>query len=130
VHFGVALRAYLEPAAGTFRKLAAFVGLEMVRLDPLTTLGCGAVYAIPRVVLLISSIPQHLKLDIEQLVHMLQWNVVFGAAFGRHMRRIFDRHLKHSLQAFVAHPMAARQLGGFRGGHIIRTTCETPDESD
>lgn len=61
-------------------------------------------------VLLILSIPEHLEFGIEQFVNMLQWDVIIPAAFRWHMLRILDRHLKNSLQAFMAHSVAAGQF--------------------
>lgn len=58
---------------------------------------------------------------VKKLFHMFQGDDVCGAAFGWHVLGVRDGELEASLEARVAHPVAALQLGHLAGGELIHT---------
>ncbi len=53
---------------------------------------------------------------------MLKGDVILRAAFGRHVLRIRHGHCEDTLEASVAHPVPAGQLGRFRGQDVGHTS--------
>ena len=64
-----------------------------------------AVETVLGVILLVLPIPERFELDVEQFVDVAQWDVLVRTTFWRHVSRIFDGHLEHSLKAFMTHAM-------------------------
>ena len=112
VPFSVAHDTYLCPAAAAFPVFpsgvcaARSVQVDICRFNPLATALGGTINAILRCVFLIFPIPFHLELQVEQLVHVFQGDVVYGAAFRRHVGRICNGHCKDAPKARMAHAMA------------------------
>lgn len=95
------------------------IGMNVRRLDPFAAFLRWAVDPVLGVVLLVFAIPQHLELEIEKLLNMLQGYMVISATFRRHHSWVFDRHLKHVFQTVVAHSVSAGQLYRLVRGNII-----------
>lgn len=68
----------------------AVLFMHIPRLDPLPTPPSGAVDAVLGGELLELPVPVLLEVDVEEFLHVLEWDVVGGAAFGRHVLRIVD----------------------------------------
>lgn len=64
-------------------------------------------------------VPGLFKVVTKESLYMFKGDVVFGAAFGRHVLGIGDRQLEASLEAWVAHAMAALELDSFAGFQIV-----------
>lgn len=117
--FRIAQCADFRGTAGTLRVSAPSLCDDVRWFDPLAALRCRAVDAILGVVFLVLAIPEDFELQVEEMVHMLERNMLFGAAARRHVSRISHRHLKNPLQAIVTHSMAAAKLRRSCGRYII-----------
>lgn len=75
-------------------------------------------------VFLVFFIPLYFEAQIEELLYVLERNVLWSAAAGRHMGRIVDGHGEYSSEAGVTHAVAARKFGGSRDGYVVRHTSQ------
>lgn len=98
VQFVVAQGADLGLAFGTATILAAMELVHIGRLDPLAAAFCRAVEAVLCGVLLILGVPEEFEFVVEEVVDVPQGNVVWAAAFGWHVLRVFDGHGKDTAQ--------------------------------
>lgn len=86
--------AYFGLTPATFPVLSATPGTPSIvnmyvrRLDPFTTTPGGAIYSIFGGVFMVFTIPLHLELVIEQLLHVLQGNMISCTTPRWHMLRI------------------------------------------
>ena len=125
VHLVVAKHADFNLAARTVRVLPTLAVLvDVRRFDPVAARGCWTVYTISSVVFFVLSVPEHLELDVELLVHVFQWDVVFCAAARRHLGGIFHGHCEDALQAVVTHTVSAGQFRSMSVGHVVRSACQ------
>ncbi len=100
--------AHLGLAAAAFTVFTARrVGAYIRRLDPVSAPFRRAVDAVLGGVLLVFTVPLHLKFNAEQLVDVLQRDMVCAATSRRHVLRIVHRQLENALEAVMAHNMAA-----------------------
>jgi hypothetical protein len=116
VVLSIASRAYLRRAALALAELAAWVvwvGLDVRGLDPFTAGARGAVQSILGRVLLVLFVPAGFEFVVEELVDVSEGDMLFCATFGGHVGGVRDGHGKDALEALVAHPVVARELGCF-----------------
>jgi len=92
VEFAVAEGADLRLTFCAFAVLSALIGAHVARLNPLSTSFGGTVQSVLGRVFLVLFVPLHFELQVEKMFNMLERNMLRGAAFGRHMRRIGDGH--------------------------------------
>lgn len=64
-------------------------------------------------------VPGLFKVVIKESLYMFEGDTVFGAAFGRHVLGIGDRQLEASLEAWVAHAVAALKLDSLAWLQIV-----------
>lgn len=79
----------------------------------------GTVDAVAVGVLAKFFVPGLFKVVTKEPLYMFEGNIVFGAAFGRHVLGIGDRQLEASLEAWVAHAVAALELNSLAWLQII-----------
>lgn len=98
VRLVVAERADFElasRASGVF--LPFFIFMDVRGLYPFPAFGRWAVYAVFGVVLLVLPVPVSLEFEVEELVHVLEWDMIVCAAPRRHVGWVFHRHFKNPL---------------------------------
>lgn len=104
VPLAVAGAAHLRSAPVAFTVFPAGIGtatgvhMDLGGLDPLAAAFGRAVNPVFRRILLIFLVPFHFETRVEEFLDMFQRNVILGAALGRHMLWIIDRHGKDSTQ--------------------------------
>lgn len=112
VEFCIALDTNLGVTLPTFPILLAIIVLADI-LGPnvfVAVLPIGAVNAAAVGEFAIFLVPGLFKVVTKEALYIFKGNVVFSAAFGRHVLGIGDRQLEASLEAWVAHAMAALEL--------------------
>ena len=85
----------LAAAARTARS----IDMDMCGLDPFAAAARGAVDAVFGGVFLVFAVPGFLELEVEEAIDVLEWDVVGGTAFGRHVLRVGDGQGKDTTQA-------------------------------
>lgn len=86
--FAIAMAAHFSSALAAFGPFATVNAPDLVRFNPFSTASGWAVNAVMCRVLGKLSVPILLELVVEQTIHMSQGDVLFTAAFWRHMLRI------------------------------------------
>ena len=130
VPLAVASTAHLGLAPAAFAVLPVSnrpIRVDVGRLDPLAAALGRAVDAVLGRVLLVLSIPQHLELQIEQAINVLQRDVVRGAALWRHVLRVRDRQVEDSFETIIAHDVAAPELRRSGDGDVVGEARQTLD---
>lgn len=122
MQFSIALDTNL---GGTFATLSVLppvtAAANVLWSDEIAAAAFGTVDSSPGGVLDELFVPILFEGPVKKLLHMFQGNEVCGAAFGWHVLGIRDGELEASLEARVAHPVAALQLGHLSGGKFIHT---------
>lgn len=98
VQFIVAQSADLGLASGTAPIFASMELVHVSRLDPLAAALGRTVDAVLCGILLIFGVPHDLELIVEEMVDVLQGDVVWATAFGRHVLRVLDGHGKDATE--------------------------------
>lgn len=92
--------------------------------DPFAAFERRTVDAVFRVVFLVFAVPLHFELDIEQLVNVSEWDVLWATTFRWHVLRIFHGHLEYALQTVVAHAVVTGQSRRLVGWDVIGSASQ------
>lgn len=99
-----------SPALAIFSprvRAASCVNMNVCGLDPFAAAAGGTIQPIFGRVFLVLEVPLLLELEVEESFHMLERNVVGGAAFGGHMLRVGDGECKDAAKAGMTHAVIA-----------------------
>lgn len=110
VHLSITPTADFGPATATLTVLpAVVVAVYVLGFDPVAAPSRGAVNSVSRRELGILLVPGLFEVGVEELLDVLEWDVVGGAALRRHVLGVVNGELEASLQTGVAHSMSALQ---------------------
>lgn len=110
----------LGPALVALAELSPVVGLtDVLGADELAAALLGAVDAVAGRILDELLVPVPLEFVVKKAVHVFQGDGGRGAALGRHVLRVRNGQLEASLEARVAHPVAAFKLGRLAGREVV-----------
>lgn len=118
----VAAHTNLSLTLVALAKLSPVVGVaDVLGADELAAALLGAIDAVAGRVLDVLFVPGLLEFVVKKAVHVFQGDGGRGAALGRHVLRVRNGQLEASLEARVAHPVAAFQLGRLAGRDVVHT---------
>lgn len=116
----VAAHTNLCPTLVALANLLPVVGVtNILGADELVASLFGAVDAVAGGVLDELLIPVPLEIVVKQAVHVFQGDGGLSATLGRHMLWVCNGQLEASLEARVAHPVAAFKLGRLAGWEVV-----------
>lgn len=116
----VAAHTNLCPTLIALAILLPVVGVtDILGADELVAALLGAVDAVAGRILDELLIPGPLEIVVKQAVHVFQGDGGRGATLGWHVLWVCNGQLEASLEARVAHPVAAFKLGRLPGGEVV-----------
>ena len=116
----VAAHTNLGPTLIALAIFSPVVGVtDILGADELAAALLGAVVTVAGRVLDEFFVPGPLEFVVKQAVHVFQGYGGRGAALGRHVLWVCDGQLEASLEARVAHPVAAFELGRLAGREVV-----------
>lgn len=116
----VAAHTNLGPTLAALAILSPVVGVtNILGADELAASLLGTVNAVAGRVLDEFLVPGPLEFVVKKAVHVFQGDGSRGAALGRHVLWVRNGQLEASLEARVAHPVAAFKLGRLAGREFI-----------
>jgi hypothetical protein len=116
----VAAHTNLCPTLVTLAILLPVVGVtNILWADKLVAAFLGAVDAVAGRIFDKLFVPGLLEIVVKQAVHVFQGDGGCGATLGRHVLWVCNGQLEASLEARVAHPVAAFKLGRLAGREFI-----------